>query len=584
MTIAIFKYSQTPSDFHDKLPIFVVKHIHHAYNTAHFAYNPKLYIIGSGSSSTVAFFYTNNFLCTMTMWASWMCGQLVMPIDGTLPFQEQLNLLKLGNTHLLISTATNGQLASKLAYELDIPVLILDHLFIEKKSSPFNFKREVFISSNSVVVEGMLANDFYSTKDAFLLPTINIHGQQRLVVLSHRNLCNQLESLANSLQLRPEDRLINVLSSSKQINGYINATLTPFTVGGTLHTFEDPFDAPRCWSMLLGINAQQRERPNILLTEPDVYRQLIAEYDKIFLKDNRMVEFIKNYCQKNFRLMLCNFGPLSNHLMDRWQKITGHLIMNMYYMAETGMIFYNRNTIGNEESSTLTKSEEVNATVEEESVSNIPTNGIQSRSSSELSKRSSPLSIWNVFHDTVLNVRVRIVDSHNNIVVDKNDSDLEITTKDGDPCGTGNTQLFSPKKNTNTTIIGNLQVSGPGLFRCYLREKSDDEFFNTGLIVAYENGTFKMLGRSKCLNTSMIDSSEEVNNSTDCNDPFPELSNQFCLHPAIDYIHIKEEGIVCGIKAGRELSLDNLKCFHAFIYKDYERAVRFNLIKVKENQ
>lgn len=508
-----------------------------------------------------------------------------MPIDGSLTFEKQLELLKSAKIRLLIATTTHGTLASKLAYELEVPVLIIDHFFIQKPTDPFNYRREVFVGSKSVMIEGMLANDFYSTMDALLLPTVNVHGQPKLVVLSHRNLCAQLQSLTTVLQLTPDDRIMTVLSSTKQINGYLNVSLVPLSVGSTLHTFGEPFDAPRCWSTLLGINTQQKERPNILLAEPDVYKRLVAEYDKIFAKDNRMVEFIKNYCQKNFRLMLCNFGPMTKHLINRWHQITGQHLMNMFYMPETGIIFYDTNVQAKE---TL-------------NIENFVMKAVMKReSTSPQVAATSPLTIWNAYRDIIPNVRVRIVDANNNVVLDKNGSEnVEIINDNNSHRMTGKEECFEDiplfqTENISESIIGNLLISSSGLFRKYFAENhpvtGDDEecFFNTGLVVSYENGTFKVLGKSKCIISAPRTHGDEtevlVPSSLERDHPFPELSDHFCLHSAMDYIHTKENGIFCGIKAGRVLSLDHLKCFHAFVHKDHDRAIFFHLIKMVDKE
>ncbi|KAL9920686.1 acyl-CoA synthetase family member 3 isoform 1-T2 [Glossina fuscipes fuscipes] len=473
-------------------------------------------LCGSGSSSTVAFFYSNDVLSTLTLWACWMCGQVAMPLRLDFSCSGLVNLLKLSKTRLLVAPEKYGNLSRKLAYQLDVPTLCLDHMFIKKHNLPFNYSREIFMNANLVILEGTLTNDFYTTFDALLLNTLGKINKLKTAVLSHKNLSVQIKSAASAWQVSAEDRVFQIFNSD-HINGYINATLFPLEAGGTVQMHE-PFDANNCWSTILGINTPQKDRVNILIAEPKVYNVLITEYEKIFLKNSRMVEFIKNYCMRNFRLMISSFSPLPQHVANRWFEITGHNIMESLYITESGITLrYNP------------QHDQANT------------------------QKQNHVTL--AFNNTLSDVKVRIVDNSNRIIYDS--QDLKVHTR---------YLVDSP------TIVGSLLVAGPGVFRNYLNSEQPsnekESYFNTGDIVCYEDGLFKLLGRCK--------GEERFNTLTTMTD-IEEFYSRLNLHPSINFDKLENRGVVYAIKPNQRMSLKSLKLFYAIILKEYYRAIVFHL-------
>lgn len=71
---------------------------------------------------------------------------------------------------------------------------------------------------------------------------------------------------------------------------------------------------------------------------PIVFKRLIAEYEKMFAKDSRMVEYIVNHCRQKIRLMATAYALLPDSVFQRWRQITGQNIYEYYGMVETGLV------------------------------------------------------------------------------------------------------------------------------------------------------------------------------------------------------------------------------------------------------
>lgn len=74
---------------------------------------------------------------------------------------------------------------------------------------------------------------------------------------------------------------------------------------------------------------------------PTIYSKLMDEYDKVFYKDPKMVEHIKNILKTKIRLMVSGSAPLPAPIHEKWFKISGHKLLERYGMTEIGMCLSN---------------------------------------------------------------------------------------------------------------------------------------------------------------------------------------------------------------------------------------------------
>ncbi|KAG8231509.1 hypothetical protein J437_LFUL011547 [Ladona fulva] len=186
-----------------------------------------------------------------------------------------------------------------------------------------------------------------------------------------------------------------------------------------------------------------QDRINIFMAVPTIYAKLIEEYDKVFSKNSRMKEYIKNVCLQKIRLMVSGSAPLPSPIFERWQEITGHSLLERYGMSEIGMALSNP-----------LEGERIPGYV------------------------GTPLPY----------VNVKIVASSpegERLLAEGNEFETRIpsATKEGE--------------------VGDLYVRGPTVFRCYWRNseatKKDlapDGWFKTGDCAQYDNGSYKIVGRS----------------------------------------------------------------------------------------
>ncbi|XP_065366615.1 malonate--CoA ligase ACSF3, mitochondrial [Calliphora vicina] len=285
-------------------------------------------ICGSGSSSTIAFFSSNDVLTVLILWSIWMSGQTAMALKRDQTYPALDNLVKRNKTRLLISSDKYENCSRNLAFENSIALLKIDHKFLNMDQANNDLKPEIVMATQkNTFLEGVLFNEFYNSSGALYICTNENDEIPKIILLSHKELNTHIRKTVQTWNICETDRILSISPLFHRYNDeYIYNMLFPLSVGSHVFLFE-PFDAKSAWRTILGINIPLKERVNILIAEPKVYQLLIQEYDKMFVGDNRMMEYIKDYCLRNIRLMIYCFLPLNPSIFSAWLKITGHSLL-----------------------------------------------------------------------------------------------------------------------------------------------------------------------------------------------------------------------------------------------------------------
>ncbi len=205
------------------------------------------------------------------------------------------------------------------------------------------------------------------------------------------------------------------------------------------------FDANEAWQALL---SNDQNRPTLLTAVPTVFVKLIEEYEKTFAKDADKVKFVLETCQEKMRIFLSGSASLPVPILEKFEGLSGHRILERYGMTETGLILCNPLEGQRKPGFVGTPLETVEMML------------------ADLSAES---------------------DGRKVILATGDARKIEIKETDG----------VDGEK-----IIGDLLVKGPSVFKEYWgnskatrKEFTDDGWFKTGDTVEYVDGSFKILGR-----------------------------------------------------------------------------------------
>lgn len=354
-----------------------------------------------------------------------------------------------------------------VAEALGRKVICLDHSCIPSETD-FNPNDEYdVVKINNQFSTGQ----FYRNSNALILYTSGSTGLPKGTVISHKNIQSQTLTLTQVWQINAQDNILHVLPLN-HVHGCVNALLCPLAVGAKV-IMHQKFDPTAVWSKLLNINTPTKNQISVFMAVPTIYSLLIDEYQKAFGKNDRMIEYIRELCEKKIRLMISGSAPLPTNVFNHWQRITGHKLLERYGMTEIGMILSNPYYM-------------------------------------DANRDRIPGSVGSVLPGST----VRLVNDKRIVCEVKGEfgkglwappapkqTDVKFTTPKQTTTTTA-TEANATKTESSNSNIGELYVKGPSVFVEYYKKADEtknafeDGWFKTGDVAKYENGIFKILGRS----------------------------------------------------------------------------------------
>jgi malonyl-CoA/methylmalonyl-CoA synthetase len=164
---------------------------------------------------------------------------------------------------------------------------------------------------------------------ALMLYTSGTTGKPKGVVHTHNSIAAQITALVQAWEWTENDSILHFLPLH-HTHGIINKLFCPLWVGA--HCYMLPkFEAEIVWDEI------QKGKCNLLMAVPTIYSKLISFYDEA---DEMKKKMMQTACEK-FRLMVSGSAALPVSVLEKWKKISGHVLLERYGMTETGMVLSN---------------------------------------------------------------------------------------------------------------------------------------------------------------------------------------------------------------------------------------------------
>lgn len=491
----------------------------------------------------------------MIQWGCWISGQVAVPLEPNQASDELLSQATDCKAKLLIGTPECENITQELATKLQTASIVLDHSFVptsESVASTAMYAKQLVGLNGALIPESTLPNDYYANAPAMLIYTPSSSNSRNGVVLTHRNIEAQMRCLVASWHLKATDSMLPLISMNR-MHAAIGALLG---VGGNI-LLQQKFDSHTAWSSLLGINSPSKQRVNIFLAMPIIYKRLIAEYDKMFAQDSRMVEYIINHCKQKIRLMATAFGLLPESVFYRWREITGQNIYEYYGMLETGLV--------------------LGPALDEQS------------SNSNADYRPGTLGA------PLIGVTARLVNNQGDQLVScKSESSMELENSVSSDQKPKSMPVLS-------TVVGELEIAGANLFPRKINsilqispvkgrptatvdqvapmEQSAEKFLKTGDICAYRNGSFNFLSKST-----------DVFNVGGYKVYGSEIKKALISHPSINDVAVlgipnklwgHRLGVICILSPDADVDLETIKSYCYSQLPAHKRPTVFKTIVAK---
>lgn len=260
----------------------------------------------------VAFMVAPRFDYVKTQWAIWLAGGIAVPLCTTHPLASLQYVIEDTEATIIVVSSEFEDILKDLALEKNIRFIVL---------------------GNNLEVENTELPNIEATRRAMILYTSGTTNLPKGVVTTHQNIEAQVTSLVGAWEYSENDHILCILPLH-HVHGIINVISCTLSTGGTVE-FLPNFTAEGVFNWFRKISEHQIQ--GVLMAVPTIYFKLIAYFETL---SETQQQALQN-AMKSFRLMVSGSAALPISVMEKWENISGHRLLERYGMTEIGMAISN---------------------------------------------------------------------------------------------------------------------------------------------------------------------------------------------------------------------------------------------------
>ena len=262
--------------------------------------------------SRIAFLVQAGLDHVVIQWGIWKAGGVVVPLATSHPPPELSHTIEDSDPILVIVDSTNRKKIQEASKE-NLMVVEASQILGDADLTPEDFQLP----------------SLNAERRAMMIYTSGTTGKPKGVVITHAILSAQITSLVEAWEWKKDDQIILVLPLH-HIHGIVNVLCCSLWAGASCHISSN-FDPTDTWEYLLD------DRMTLFMAVPTVYIQLIKTWDAAA---QRVRKRWSGGASK-LRLMISGSAALPATALERWEQITGHVLLERYGMTEIGMALSN---------------------------------------------------------------------------------------------------------------------------------------------------------------------------------------------------------------------------------------------------
>ncbi len=256
----------------------------------------------------VGFLFPSGYDYVRMQWGVWRAGGVAVPLCTSHPRPELLYTLKDSGAEILLVHPDYDDQMRSIAGELRIRVASID-----EKGNPADVKLP----------------EIDAARRAMILYTSGTTGKPKGVVSTHKTIQAQIETLIEAWGWREDDRILQMLPLH-HVHGIINVTGCALWAGAVCDMIPG-FDAETVWARI------EETDLTLFMAVPTIYAKLAAAWEGAPAETR---ERWSAACKK-FRLMVSGSAALPVRMLEKWEGISGHRLLERYGMTEIGMALSN---------------------------------------------------------------------------------------------------------------------------------------------------------------------------------------------------------------------------------------------------
>jgi malonyl-CoA/methylmalonyl-CoA synthetase len=252
----------------------------------------------------VAFMAPPGFQYVALQWGIWRAGGIAVPLSLFLPRPE-------------------------LEYVIDdtTPAALIAHPDFAEKLRPIAADRDLrFAQSTDALAHPADKLPVVApSRRAMILYTSGTTGKPKGVVTIHDTITAQITSLIEAWEWKADDRILEFLPLH-HIHGIVNVISCALWSGAVCEIIPE-FDARKVWERIV------QGGLTLFMAVPTIYVKLIDAWQKSSPADQKKMS---EGCRK-MRVMISGSAALPVSTLEKWQEVSGHVLLERFGMTEIGM-------------------------------------------------------------------------------------------------------------------------------------------------------------------------------------------------------------------------------------------------------
>ncbi|WP_071187762.1 acyl-CoA synthetase [Trichormus sp. NMC-1] len=256
----------------------------------------------------VAFLIPPGFEYVATQWGIWRAGGIAVPLCISHPRPELEYVITNSGASIIVAHPQFEDILRLIATEKNLRFILTSET-LPNHVSPLpnvDIKRR-----------------------ALILYTSGTTGKPKGVVITHDHIQAQVTSLITAWEWTSDDSILHILPLH-HIHGIINVLTCALWAGAECHILSK-FDVETVWNRIC------EGELTLFMAVPTIYVKLIAAWEKASKERQKIMTA---GCGK-MRLMVSGSAALPVQVLEKWQSISGHFLLERYGMTEIGMALSN---------------------------------------------------------------------------------------------------------------------------------------------------------------------------------------------------------------------------------------------------
>ncbi|HYX17125.1 MAG TPA: acyl-CoA synthetase, partial [Nostoc sp.] len=263
----------------------------------------------------VAFLIPPGFEYVATQWGIWRAGGIAVPLCISHPRPELEYVITNSGASIIIAHPNFEGILRSCSVSAG-----------ESLAEEHNLR--FILTSETLPSDIALLPEVDITRRALILYTSGTTGKPKGVVTTHQNIQAQVTSLTTAWEWTSDDCILHILPLH-HIHGIVNVLTCALWAGAECQMLS--FDAETVWNRICDGDL------TLFMAVPTIYVKLIAAWEAASKERQKSMS---EGCAK-MRLMVSGSAALPVQVLEKWQTISGHFLLERYGMTEIGMALSN---------------------------------------------------------------------------------------------------------------------------------------------------------------------------------------------------------------------------------------------------